>query len=114
MPPEPFDARLERLKGLADGFYGPRSRAPTAERWRLAESIVESAKAEQPLAALPFVSVGADGSIGLRWSTAGWMLDIELADDGLFYCEHVAGAIVSDGPTNERDMLARLGRLQRS
>jgi hypothetical protein len=107
---EPLSERFDRLEGMTAqaGWDEPRSRPIPAEAWSRARTLVQAVSAEVPAAVRVFVSPCTDGSIHLRWSTSDRRLDIELADDGVFFTEWAAGAVLAEGETSLRDVIGRV------
>jgi hypothetical protein len=63
---------------------------------------------EVPGAGLPFIAPGRDAGIHLRWSAPGKRLDVELADDGVFFSEWAGDDLGDDGDCELRDVVQRM------
>jgi hypothetical protein len=112
---ERWEDRFDRLESMTaqSGWDGPRSRAIPADAWATARELADAVRNEVAAIGLPFVSPGTDGSIGLRWSAPGRTLEVELAEDGVFFCETRGNAVVAEGPAEKHAVIGLVRALYR-
>lgn len=85
-------AKMDAYVGLADGWRGEDSVAPSEIAIADANTLIRQIASEMPNTSMPLIGADADGIISLFWNEAGLLATISIYGDGTFSFYAESGA----------------------